>query len=526
MNLLQPHNSTRRPSAPDTGGNPDDWFALNDWIGLDRPSQRDDVVKVEALLANAGDYSLKRNQGQTGYWGPPQDAALRSYQARNNLAVDGRLRPGGPTIEKLRSQLAGTMAGFRAPTAVEIDTHHKRLSAGDAGLVAWGPPPMSLAPRDDLPEIGGDVHSSNARWIAAMDRSKDFSTYPDLFARSIAEHGDSAVAEVRDLIGQYDALHPGDGAKLTGEIVAALPDAATRRALLGTDAPEPQPVGSVQVAQAQAIPLLLQRGAATLGSMLGGAIAKQATDEIAKPVPPTPAPAPAPASPPPLMPQDPIPPLSGRQPAEPGPTAFPGPRLTDQERATKLEHIPVLPQEQRDAVAEKLGATIVEMQYGDRPDNRGTGATLEGNNIVARECKASIGASRLADILEHKGGASLDGEKIDYRAETEIDVGDGRRRRSDYAMGPENSRDPDKYSHINTASQHADGSLTGREQRAYDDIAKKLGEDFVKTVPKFKAGDDPEAYAKQVRAVCDELVRAQEDRLLGPAESDPTETGQ
>ena len=323
MNLLQPHNPTRRPPVPSTGSNPDDWFALNDWVGIGRASQRDDVVKVEALLANAADYSLKRNQGQTGYWGSPQDAALRSYQ-----------------------------------------------------------------PRNDLPEIGADVHASNARWIAAIDRGNGFSTYPDLFARSITEHGDSAVAEVRDLVDQYEALHPGDGAKLTGEIVAALPDDATRRSFLGTE------------------------------------------------------------------------------------------------------------------------------------------ATLEGNNIVARECKASISASRLADILEHKGGASQDGLKNDYMTETRINLDDGRRRYSDYSMGPRNSDNPHEYSHINTASQRADGSLTGREQRPYDDIAKKLGEDFVKTVPKFKEGDDPEAYAKTVRAACDELVRAQEDRLLGPAEGDPTETGQ
>ena len=532
MNLLEPRTRTPRPFAPTTGAsNQDDWFALNDWVGIDRPSQRDDVVKVEALLANAGDYSLKRNQGQTGYWGTPQDVALRSYQARNNLAVDGRLRPGGPTIEKLRSQLAGTMAGFKAPTAAEIDTHHRRLSAGDAGLVAWGPQPMNLAPRNDLPEIGADVHASNGRWIAAMDRGNGFSSYPDLFARSITEHGDSAVAEVRDLVGQYEALHPGNGAKLTGEIVAALPDDATRRSFLGTDAPTPRALGSVLKAQAIPLPpiggmrgrmpvpgtmpplsnlpipqsnlpgVLGVLGAATVvPKMILDAAERRKADPQA-----------GPANPPPSTPQNPIPPLPGMTPTDPSPTVLPG-RIPPEERATILQNIPELPQEERDAVVDDLfGPIIVEITYGDdKQDNRGTDATVEGTNVVAEEIMAAVKKSRFPDAFVHKGGASVNGERNTYQKETMVNAESGRRRYPDLTFGDENDADPGNAGHVNTVTVRKDGSPTGREQAALDDLRKTIKDGIVEQQPKLTPGENMEAYRLRVR----EFASGFADRLI------------
>jgi len=121
------------PYLPDS----DDWFALEDWVGADRPSRRDDVAKVEALLAEAGDLSFERTQGPTGYWGLTQDAALRRYQKRHGLVPDGALRPGGPTITDMGERYGAMFAGQEPPKAADIDAHHDALARGDAAQILW-----------------------------------------------------------------------------------------------------------------------------------------------------------------------------------------------------------------------------------------------------------------------------------------------------------------------------------------------------------------------------------------------------
>jgi len=141
---------------------------------------------------------------------------------------------------------------------------------------------------------------------------------------------------------------------------------------------------------------------------------------------------------------------------------------------------------------------------------------LEGNNILARECKAAIDASRLADVVEHIGGASKDGEDQKYMEERTIKTGGNSRRLPDYSMGQKDDKKLEQPAgHINTASIRADGSLTGREQRARDAIAKELDdEELIRTIPKFKEGDDPKEYAKIARAACTRVVGALEKLLL------------
>jgi hypothetical protein len=91
--MLEPRSDRPTFSTPPYLPDSDDWFALEDWVGADRPSRRDDVAKVEALLAASGDLSFERTQGPTGYWGLTQDAALRRYQKRHGLVPDARCAP-------------------------------------------------------------------------------------------------------------------------------------------------------------------------------------------------------------------------------------------------------------------------------------------------------------------------------------------------------------------------------------------------------------------------------------------------
>ncbi|MBI3505878.1 MAG: peptidoglycan-binding protein, partial [Proteobacteria bacterium] len=101
------------------------WFDLEDWVGPQHPSKRGDVAKLEGILANAGDYSLERTQGPTGYWGLALDDGIRKYQKRNGLKTDGILRPGGPTIEHMRENFGALLDGHEPPTPDDIDAHHE-----------------------------------------------------------------------------------------------------------------------------------------------------------------------------------------------------------------------------------------------------------------------------------------------------------------------------------------------------------------------------------------------------------------
>ena len=96
-----------------------------------------------------------------------------------------------------------------------------------------------------------------------------------------------------------------------------------------------------------------------------------------------------------------------------------------------------------------------------------------------------------------------------------MDTPDGRRR-PDYSMGQKDDKELEYPSgHVNTASTRANGTLSGREQRARDAMAKQLqDEDLIQTIPKFKEGDDPKEYAKLARAACERVVGALEKRML------------
>jgi hypothetical protein len=135
--MLEPRSERPIWSTPPYLPDSDDWFALEDWVGADRPSRRDDVAKIEALLAASGDLSFERTQGPTGYWGLTQDAALRRYQKRHGLVPDGALRPGGPTITDMGERYGAMFAGQTPPAAADIDAHHDALARGDAALIAW-----------------------------------------------------------------------------------------------------------------------------------------------------------------------------------------------------------------------------------------------------------------------------------------------------------------------------------------------------------------------------------------------------
>lgn len=74
---------------------------LDDGVGRHQPNRRADVAKVEAALHRAGLYDVSDTDGPTGYFGPPQEAAIKTFQQKAGLTVDGWLGRDGETVQAL-----------------------------------------------------------------------------------------------------------------------------------------------------------------------------------------------------------------------------------------------------------------------------------------------------------------------------------------------------------------------------------------------------------------------------------------
>ena len=83
-----------------------DLFEIQAAVGMEGRNDRRDVAKVESLLGRLGVLDLDETDGVTGYAGLRLDDAIRRFQKRHGLKVDGQINPGGETITTLAAMLA------------------------------------------------------------------------------------------------------------------------------------------------------------------------------------------------------------------------------------------------------------------------------------------------------------------------------------------------------------------------------------------------------------------------------------
>ncbi|WP_374302399.1 peptidoglycan-binding protein [Ferrovibrio sp.] len=81
-------------------------FDLLEGVGEGQANRRADVAKLQALLHREGDLDLFASGGPTGYWTKREATALRSFQQRHGLKVDGLVAPDGETLTLLRALYA------------------------------------------------------------------------------------------------------------------------------------------------------------------------------------------------------------------------------------------------------------------------------------------------------------------------------------------------------------------------------------------------------------------------------------
>jgi peptidoglycan hydrolase-like protein with peptidoglycan-binding domain len=528
-NLLTPYAARRHPST--SGGGAGGWFDLDDWVGPGRPSTRADIAKLEAILANSGDFPMERFQGPTGYWGGALDQGIRAYQKRNGLKVDGALRPGGPTISHMRDSFAGLLAGYAPPTVADIDAHQNVVGNDNPGTIAWCRPRFDWPQLGDLPEIDQAADASNARLVRAMLRTGDIEGYAPLMRDAIDQGGKHALAEVRDLTQKLDEASPGLGGRFAGYVFDGMEKA--KRDRLQIKMQGGQPLGTVQVAMLRpdghgnigGRPQILNESGRGGGLGLGGglsapAAAKYLSDQFKLPgfTPSDNENKPA-QTPPPALVDLPI--HTGHPASEPvGPnsTAHPAPTPG---LADVIQTPPQSPEDRRKEISDLVGQYLEIRIFGGRRDYRGTDLSIDSTTEAAKICAEEAAKSDLPELLQQKGGGNRDGEEREYMPEVTLKKG-GRNRRSDYAIALKSDHDPKSFGHINIYTPKADGTPIAREVSAYLDMLNMVDvPDLVAMVPKMQPGEDVQNYRENIlRPACRKIIDAKIRKLRGQTKVD------
>jgi peptidoglycan hydrolase-like protein with peptidoglycan-binding domain len=508
-NLLTPYAARRHPST--SGGGAGGWFDLDDWVGPGRPSTRSDIAKLEAILANSGDYPMERFQGPTGYWGGALDQGIRAYQKRNGLKVDGALRPGGPTISHMRDSFAGLLDGYEPPTVADIDAHQNVVGDDNPGTIAWRKPAVDLSQIPGLPEIDQEADASNTRLVRAMLRTGDIDGYAPLMRDAIDQGGKHALAEVRDLALKLDAASPGLGGRFAGAVTAPL--SKEQLDALEIEVPQAPPKG-VKVA----ITDILGDLAIASGIFATGAAAKKGIDETKAILDTLPGFTPAdnenkpPQAPPPALLDVPI--HTGHPAPEsvgPGSTAHPTPTpgVSD-----VIQMPPQSPEERRKEISDLVGKYLEIRIVGGRRDYRGTDLSIDSTTMIAKVCAEEAEKSGFAELLVQKGGGNRKGEEKEYMKEVTL-KGESGVRRSDYAMAPKGEKDPRNFGHINGYTPKADDTPIAREVEAYLDMLNIVPDPAqVAMVRKMRPGEDLDAYRENiVRPACRKIIDAEVRKL-------------
>lgn len=121
----------------------DDLFSFAGSVGRFGDNDRQDVIKAQALLANAGYYDLPEPGMPTGWPGGALDRALIRFQKDHGLEPDGTLMPLGPsgvtetgvgeTAQTLKLQLFDRLQRHVAPTVAEVDRFYRGRRPGEPG---------------------------------------------------------------------------------------------------------------------------------------------------------------------------------------------------------------------------------------------------------------------------------------------------------------------------------------------------------------------------------------------------------
>jgi len=202
-------------------------YGLTDAVGAGRPNRGQDVQVVENMLSRTG--LLNRTPGKV--FNDDTGQGIRKAQAEINknfpqavgrrpLNVDGWLRPDGPTAQATRAMARSTLKMDRDKTA---------RPATD--LLSFRQP-KSRRPwwkAREFKEISGEAVAENGRQVTALTKTADFGDLPKYVADALENAGERGMAEVADLLRQFETLDPVRANELSGLTLERVSDATRGR---------------------------------------------------------------------------------------------------------------------------------------------------------------------------------------------------------------------------------------------------------------------------------------------------------
>ncbi len=455
-----------------------DLFSFAGSVGRFGANNREDVIKAQALLANAGYYDLPDPGMPTGWPGGELNRALLRFQKDHGLEPDGTLLPLGPdgvaqngvgeTVQALQDELSDRLQHFAPPSVQEVDRFYRGRRPGEP------------EPETDVVLRSADGNSQENIGLkpAAMDPivTNDVSPSPvdpkagQQFALMRDPRRDPTIQ--RNFLPDGPMIPGGGGGRGEGR---AVPQEKTPTPVRPTTEKNPRsPAMPRQTAPSEAVPDF----------------------DTSRP-------------------PDPAQPEEDRQQQD-----FAKPqrgRIIIADDGKEL-HVPPLgswadelsPEDRQ--IADGLSdAFAIEM--AKRPGSRGDEWTQKGIDMYVQGCleAATKDLPTLAENLKHVAGGTQDGKgvnplKEEYLAnvinELKSRLGSGR---SDFTL--EFARNVALRFRANTTSKRADGvTNTTDEQNRLENLDRlTLGNgDYVAEFPKFPKGMSDAEMKKQARKTCGE----------------------
>ncbi len=195
-------------------------------VGGGARNQRDDVAKIEGMLAQTGFLDTSKTNGPTGYYGERLHQAITEFQKQQGLRTDGLINPDGPTVAALRASVAPPGKSDNVRQAAETllamgrngDTILAHLTPEEAELLHRITDGATINPKTGLPEFFLEYDSLN-KWLTSKGfrpRIEDVKEIGPLTNAQIEEVREARNSPLPDTIGaavvQGFELRPDDKA--------------------------------------------------------------------------------------------------------------------------------------------------------------------------------------------------------------------------------------------------------------------------------------------------------------------------
>ena len=144
-------------------------FRISQSVGMEGRNKRRDVAKVESLLGRLGELNLAETDGVTGFAGARLDEAVRRFQKRHRLKVDGQINPGGETIATAGAVLA---ASEKEPDSGNGEGDKPGSNDDPKNPGSGGDPSQN----EDEPSTAEKIFGPASRWLDKFREPDQFPT--------------------------------------------------------------------------------------------------------------------------------------------------------------------------------------------------------------------------------------------------------------------------------------------------------------------------------------------------------------